>query len=222
MFKQTLTYTNFHGETRTKDFYFNLTAAELAEMDLRANGNFVERLKDIVATNDGDIIIPEFKKIIAQTYGIRSADGDIFDKSPEISRSFENHAAYSNFFLDMISEPSVAANFINAVMPADLQKKAAEMNERRAALEASGELPSVEQEKTASQLAREASEARLQGHKKPVQATQAATPAPAQPTQSETPAPVEPTPTDDASDGFDPSSMTHEQLLAYVEARNTK
>lgn len=40
MYKKTITYTDYDGNERTEDFYFNLTKAEIAEMELSAEGGF--------------------------------------------------------------------------------------------------------------------------------------------------------------------------------------
>ena len=34
MLKRTMTYTDYNGLSRTEDFYFNLTQAEVTEMEL--------------------------------------------------------------------------------------------------------------------------------------------------------------------------------------------
>ena len=38
MLKKTITYTDYNGMTRTEDFYFNLSMAEVAEMEMSTAG----------------------------------------------------------------------------------------------------------------------------------------------------------------------------------------
>jgi len=45
MFTKTINYTDFNGEERTESFYFNLTKAELAELNLTTEGGLQEVLR---------------------------------------------------------------------------------------------------------------------------------------------------------------------------------
>lgn len=121
MLKQTLTYTDFSGNQRTDDFYFNLTKGELAELEVTAHGGmgFKAAMESVIASNDGRQIIDTFKEIIRKAYGVR-ADDVYFHKSEEISRGFENHAAYSEFFYKMVTDADFASEFIKGVVPREL------------------------------------------------------------------------------------------------------
>lgn len=115
-----ITYETFDGAVVTENFYFNYTKAELMEMELLENGNLREQLDAIVKSGEGKVIIPKFKEIVRSAYGLRSPDGKIFRKSPEISADFENHAAYSVFFEELVTDANAATAFINGIMPAAL------------------------------------------------------------------------------------------------------
>ena len=52
MLKKTITYTDYNGMERTEDFYFNLTKAEVVEMQYSIGGGLKERLESIVNTKD--------------------------------------------------------------------------------------------------------------------------------------------------------------------------
>ena len=45
MLKKTITYTDFNGKQRTETFYFNLTKAEVAEMEATVDGGFSTMLE---------------------------------------------------------------------------------------------------------------------------------------------------------------------------------
>ena len=45
MLKKTVTYTDYNGSERTEDFYFNLTKAEIMEMELSTSGGLAEMLR---------------------------------------------------------------------------------------------------------------------------------------------------------------------------------
>ena len=44
MLKKTMTYEDYNGVPRTEDFYFNLTPAEVTEMELSVDGGLVEMI----------------------------------------------------------------------------------------------------------------------------------------------------------------------------------
>lgn len=117
MLKKTITYTDFNGEQRTEDFYFNLSKAEIAEMELGTSGGMSEMLKRIVAVKDVKQIIEKFKEILMKAYGVKSPDGRRFIKSEELSKEFTETEAYSDLFMELATDGIVAAEFINAIIP---------------------------------------------------------------------------------------------------------
>ena len=129
MLKKTITYTDFNGNEVTDDFYFNLTKAEVAEMEVSAStldtdgqvtGGMQKMLNDVVSSGSGARIIEVFKDILARSYGVKSEDGKRFIKSPELYKEFTETAAYSEFFISLLSEPEAAADFIQAIMPVEV------------------------------------------------------------------------------------------------------
>ena len=50
MLKKTMTTVDFGGTERTEDYYFNLTKAEIMEMQLCTDGGFVETVKKVVTS----------------------------------------------------------------------------------------------------------------------------------------------------------------------------
>lgn len=117
MLKKTITYTDYNGTERTEDFYFNLTKAELMEMEMETVGGLENKLKKIVAAQDTPQIIEVFKDIIGRSYGEKSDDGKRFIKSPEITNAFFQTEAYSELFMEMATDDKAAAAFINGIVP---------------------------------------------------------------------------------------------------------
>lgn len=126
MYKKTITYTDFFGEERKKDFYFNLTKSELTEMELRVDGGLERLIEKITQTHDNKRLVDYFKEIIFKSYGEISEDGDRFIKSPELSIAFSQTPAYDILFMELTSDAAAAAEFINKIIPSDLSKKLAE------------------------------------------------------------------------------------------------
>lgn len=122
MYKKTITYEDYNNVTRTEDFYFNLTQAELAEMEFGTSGGLADMLTQISKSMDQPSIIAMFKKIILAAYGVKSPDGKYFRKNEEIRNDFMSTEAYSILFMELASDSDSASEFINGVIPKIDQK----------------------------------------------------------------------------------------------------
>jgi hypothetical protein len=136
MLKKTVSYTDYNGVERKEDFYFNLSKAEIMEMELGTTGGLAEMIQRVVDAKDAPAIIKIFKDLVLKAYGEKSADGRRFIKSQELSDAFAQTEAYSILFMKLATDADAAAKFINGVIPADMAKQVAEA-------QAKGELPSV-------------------------------------------------------------------------------
>ena len=131
MLKKTITYTDYNGAERTEDFYFNLSKAEITEIEMGVKGGLTETITRIVAAQDSPAIIKIFKDLILKAYGVKSPDGKRFEKSEELSTEFAQTEAYSNLFMELAFDANKAAEFINGIVPADLAKEAAKEAKKR-------------------------------------------------------------------------------------------
>ena len=125
MLKKTVTYIDYNSTERTEDLYFNISKAELAEMELGVTGGFSEMMKKIVAAQDVPSIVKIVKDLILKSYGEKSSDGRRFIKSPELSEAFSQTEAYTEVFLDLVASAENMADFVNAIIPSDISRKAA-------------------------------------------------------------------------------------------------
>lgn len=117
MLKKTITYTDFDGNNRTEDFYFNLTKAEVTEMEMSTDGGMAKLLKKIVDEQDSKKIIEHFKTLILNSYGEKSLDGKRFVKSNELRDSFVQSEAYSELFMELATNAEAASAFVNGILP---------------------------------------------------------------------------------------------------------
>jgi hypothetical protein len=120
MLKKTITYVDFNGVERQDDFYFNLSKAEVAELELSTKGGLAESLKELVASDDGALIVAKFKEIILMAYGQKSDDGRRFIKSDDLVTEFTQSNAYSELFMLLATNAEAAAEFMNGVVPQDI------------------------------------------------------------------------------------------------------
>ena len=117
MYIKTINYTDYNGNTRTEDHYFNLTEAEALEMEMSTNGGFSERIKRIIAAQDTATLITIFKDLIKKSYGRKSLDGRKFEKSEEIFNEFKDTEAYSILFMELATDTKAATEFVNGIAP---------------------------------------------------------------------------------------------------------
>lgn len=125
MLKKIITYTDYNGVERTEPFYFNLSKAELMEMELGVTGGMTEMLNKIINAKDGPSLMKTFKEMIMKSYGIKSDDGKRLIKSEELSIAFTQTEAYSVLFMELITDDKAAADFVNGIIPNEIQAEVA-------------------------------------------------------------------------------------------------
>lgn len=130
MLKQTITYTNYNDEEVSEDYYFNLSKAELTQLEITTPGGYGGYLQRIAKEEDIQKIVPEFKEIILMCVGVKSEDGKFFRKSKQIRDDFEASEAYSELFVSLLQDPKKAAEFAAGIVPAPLQAEARAEAER--------------------------------------------------------------------------------------------
>lgn len=120
MIKQKLKYVDFDDEIKEENLYFNLTAMEIADIEIEL-GTDVEKYINSIISKDSEgkpFILPEnnqkvwnlFKMIISKAYGERTTEGR-FVKNEQIRDAFLATEAYSQLFLRLLKDPDAAKMF---------------------------------------------------------------------------------------------------------------
>ena len=122
MLKKTITYIDYNGVERTEDFYFNLSKAEVLELEMGTTGGLTEMINKIVAAQDTPTLIKIFKDLVLRAYGEKSPDGNRFIKSDEIRDAFSQTEAYSNLFMELATDAEAASKFFNGIIPDNVDK----------------------------------------------------------------------------------------------------
>ncbi len=124
MITETIKYTDYNGVEREEKFMFNLSKAELMEMEMGTTGGLAEMIQKIVEAQDAPAIIKIFKELVLKAYGEKSADGKRFMKVDEngtpLSIGFSQTEAYSQLFMKLATDADAAANFVKGIVPADI------------------------------------------------------------------------------------------------------
>lgn len=123
MISITKTYKDFNGVERTETRLFNLSETEIMELELGTAGGVAEMLKSIVDAKDQPTIIKFFKEFILKAYGEKSADGTYFNKSEEMAHKFSCTQFYNLLFMELATDADKAANFVNGVVPQNMDIK---------------------------------------------------------------------------------------------------
>lgn len=122
MIKKTVTYKDFNGTVRTEDFYFNLTEAELTEMELGVDGGMKALLEQIIAEKDQARMVEYFKRMVLLAYGKKTIDGRGFEKSEKLRNEFAPSVPYSIIFMELARDAKAAADFVNGIIPETAQE----------------------------------------------------------------------------------------------------
>lgn len=128
MLKKTISFEDLDGNTRTEDFYFNISKAEIAKMEITfPDGGFAAYLKRIGEPGpDGKpnaaLIMDTFEDFIRKSVGRRHEDGVRFQKSTEITERFMESDAYSVFFMELVTDANKGLAFVKGIFPADLHE----------------------------------------------------------------------------------------------------
>lgn len=127
MITKKIKYTDYNGVQREENFLFNLSKAELMEMEMGTSGGLTEMIQKIIETQDQPSIIKIFKELVLKAYGEKSADGKRFVKTDvngnPLSIAFSETEAYSILFMELATDAKAAAAFVNGIIPSDLEQK---------------------------------------------------------------------------------------------------
>ena len=128
MIKKTITYTDYNGNSRTEDFYFNLNQAEILEMELSTEGGLEAFVNKVVAEHDTRELCALFKNLVLKAYGVKSLDGKRFEKSQKLRDEFEQTEAYVQIFTKLTTDTDAAVEFFNGIIPKIPENKVKELN----------------------------------------------------------------------------------------------
>lgn len=119
MIKRTFTYKDYDGKQQTDVCYFNMNKAEIATMQVRMDGKYIDHLKDLLAKEKIEELFHFFKDLVLDSYGEKSSDGKRFIKSAQMREEFEQSIVFSDLIVDLISSPEKMADFTKGILPPD-------------------------------------------------------------------------------------------------------
>lgn len=120
MFKITQKYTDYNGNERTDDLYFNFTEPQLRKFLMQQPEFSQENLAEIMATKDLNQMLQTLQVLFVAAYGKKSEDGRSFVKNKEIQEEFEGSAAFAQLMEDIMykGDEKTVEEFLINIFPA--------------------------------------------------------------------------------------------------------
>lgn len=118
MLAKKISYMDYNGNQREDTFYFNLNKAEIMEMELGVVGGMTHLINTMIAQEDGPGLAKFYKDMILKAYGEKSLDGKRFVKNQDLRDAFEQTDAYSELYMELVTDPDKASEFVRGIMPA--------------------------------------------------------------------------------------------------------
>lgn len=119
-------YVDYNGNNQEDTLYFNMTKAEVAAMQVRMDGKYIDYLQDLVAQRRIERLFNFFHNLVLDAYGEKSADGKRFVKTPDMRKAFEDSIAFSEVLTELMTDKGDVAAFVRAILPPDFQNIPAE------------------------------------------------------------------------------------------------
>jgi len=123
MLRKIVKFENFDGEMVEKALYFNLSQAEIIEMETMGPVSLSSLLRNISYEKNKSKIVEFVRTIVLKAYGERTEDGD-FVKTQLMRDKFASSEAYSVLFMDILKDAESLAGFINSIVPKSALKEA--------------------------------------------------------------------------------------------------
>ena len=124
MISKTVKYVDAIGNAVEEELWFNLTKAEITEMEYSVKGGLSAMIQKISSTKDPKQIISVVKDLVLRAYGEQYTDAKgivRFMKNQDLRDAFAATEAYSTLFMSFVENVDEFNDFIIGIMPLDMQ-----------------------------------------------------------------------------------------------------
>lgn len=116
MIKKVLHCKDYDGNDYIQTCWFDLSQAELFEMDLEERG-LQAKLRAISESEDSALMVQTFKKLIVAAYGVRPADNPrAFIKNDKVREEFFQSPAYTALLIELLKDKESMETFFKGVV----------------------------------------------------------------------------------------------------------
>lgn len=121
MLEKTFTFTDYEGNERKETHYFHMSKAEIM-MWVSTDKEYTvdKKLLQLFRERNGRQLMEFFEDLIHRSYGRKSLDGRRFEKSEAIWMDFYQTEAYSELFMELVTDADKASAFLSAIVPASI------------------------------------------------------------------------------------------------------
>ena len=125
MIRKTVKYTDFDDNEVTETFEFNLTKAELTELNFMEDGSDLATVLAAMSSGETNVrqVLEILKDILSKAVGKKSDDGKLFEKNDRIRAELFATNAYSELLYELIDSPQKAADFMTGLLPKDIRSE---------------------------------------------------------------------------------------------------
>ncbi len=128
MLKKLIKFEDLDGNPCEEEFYFGVNKAELTKLHLTLGEDMAGLIRQLIAEQERAKIVDLFEKVIKMSIGKKSEDGKRFLKSDEITEDFCATDAYSELFMELVTDTAKMAEFIRGIMPNSMATEVAKMD----------------------------------------------------------------------------------------------
>jgi hypothetical protein len=134
MIKKTITYEDYNGDERTKDFYFHMNQVEFSKLNGEIPGGIEKRMQKVIEDRDDDALLRIIDLLVSRGYG-EFNDEDEFTKISKNGRplyeKFVNTDAYDQLIIELIQNENNIVEFLRGMMPKKVQGRIDEEMKKR-------------------------------------------------------------------------------------------
>lgn len=116
MLAEKIKYVDLDGQELEETFYFNLSKAEMVELEL-IYGGLEDYMNRLVQDRNTAELVKFYKAFILKAYGERGVDRKRFIKSQELRDKFEQTDAFSELFCKLTLDIDYAKRFLMGILP---------------------------------------------------------------------------------------------------------
>lgn len=128
MLAKKIKFTDYEGRQCEEEYLFHLNEAEVTKwMITSGDYTLADLLVRLGKERNGKEIMKIFDELIQMSYGKKSLDGRRFVKTKEDLAEFVQSEAYSNLFMELVTDATKAAAFVNAIIPAKMAESVQEI-----------------------------------------------------------------------------------------------
>lgn len=115
MISKTIKYVDYNGVEKIGTYWFNMSRADLIELEMQDNNGWFDRIKQLVNEQRTREAYKMIEQFIKDSYGVKTPEGG-FDKDPKYLKAFRDSDAYSELIWGFVEHPDQFADFVNGIV----------------------------------------------------------------------------------------------------------